>query len=428
MLNLLLFLFFIACISITGAWVAEHPGQVVVRWFDYRIDTSLAFLLLAAFLLAIIFAYGLALVRAIINAPRRLKEHRDLKHYQRAISEVTYSVASLASGDLRNAEAHTRKAERLLGATPLTLLLSAQISRSRGDDQKTRILLEKMLEHEETEYMAARSLSDSASKQQHFPKALAMAERAHAINPKDASGIAAILSLHIRLGQWQEALQTLNKAGRKANIGSADYARYKGLILLKHGSVQLEEGHHDLGLRTTMAALKTLKYYPPAVIAVARAYEAREQNMKAIKTILIAWKFSPHPELADLFRRLSADQPPAKQIKLGRALVARAPHSTEGYLSLAQTAISQREWGVARQAMREAIDIRETAQACRLMADIEQGESGDYDAAGHWLARSANALPDATWNCRACGHIPQHWDVHCPSCGAFDTLIFKFNG
>lgn len=425
MFKLLLFLFFIACISITGAWIAENPGEVVIRWFNYRIDTSLAVLLLLAAVASVALIYALALLRGLIRIPSNLTRRRELKHYKTALTEITHSVAALAAYDIKSAEAHTRKAEKLLGQTPLTLMLSAQVARNQGDDPKTRQLLEKMLEHDETEYMAARSLSESASKQHQFPRALAMAERAYALNPKDTSSVAAIVSLHMRLGQWQEALQTLQKAGRKGTIRSADFVRYKGLIYLRQGMIQLEQGNADIALAHAHTAMKSLKYFVPAVALAARAYRQNGHHTKAMKMILVAWKFSQHPELATIFREAIASEPAARQLKLTRGLVARAPAAAESHIALAQVGIALRQWDVARAALGEAIAREPSAQAFQLMADVELGEFSDHAAAARYTEKSAAATGGALWNCRACGHIAQQWDTHCAACDAFDTIAWK---
>jgi HemY protein len=231
MINLLLLIIFVTCLGIASAWVAENPGQVTMYWFDYRIDTSFAFLLLLAIATAFILAYFYIMVRKLIMAPGQISTARQLKKHRKGLTEITYSVAALASADIKHAERHTKKAERLLGQTPLTLLLSAQIARSQGDDTKSRALLESLLDHKETEYLAARSLSDFATKQQLFPKAVAMAERAHQINPKDTSASTAMVGLYIRLGQWQEALEAITKSRLK----HGEKQHYRGLVHLKQG-------------------------------------------------------------------------------------------------------------------------------------------------------------------------------------------------
>jgi len=282
MINLLLLLFFLGCLGIATAWMAENPGHVTIHWFDYRIDTSFAFLLVMALIAAVVVAYGWILVRRLILAPVHFSERRNLKHYRKGLTELTYSVAALASADTREAEIHTRKAEKLLGRIPLTLLLSAQIARSHGDDAKTRLLLEQMLEHKETEYLAARSLSDAASKQQMFPKALALAERAHALNPK---GIESIVSLHTRLGQWQEAMLAIDKAVRKGRITRASMRHYKGCVYLQQGIQLLGEGHSEAALAAARHALKQLPEFTPAVLFAAKAFAANGYKRKSEKLL-----------------------------------------------------------------------------------------------------------------------------------------------
>src|SRR5688572_6132532 len=131
MINLLLLLLFLACLGITAAWIAENPGSVTIYWFDYRIDTSFAFLLLLAILAAITLSYAYIFIRRVILSPGDFLERRSIKHYRKGLTELTFSVAALAAADIKKAETHTRKAEALLGRTPMTLLLSAQIARSQ---------------------------------------------------------------------------------------------------------------------------------------------------------------------------------------------------------------------------------------------------------------------------------------------------------
>lgn len=159
MIRLLLLLLFLAGVGLGAAWMADHPGHVVIRWLDYRIDTSVAFLSLLAFAAAALAIYLAMLVSHIASAPRRFRQRQQLKHHQRGWAELTFAVAALAAADDAAASRHVRKAEKLLGTTPLSLLVSAQIAKSRGDDATARLLLTQMLHHKETKHMAARLLA-----------------------------------------------------------------------------------------------------------------------------------------------------------------------------------------------------------------------------------------------------------------------------
>jgi len=321
MLNLLLLLVFLSSTGIVAAWISENPGSVTIEWFHYRIDTSFGFLLLLSLLIAVTIAYAYIVLRRIILAPERFANRRSNRSYEKGLVELTYSVASLAASDVETAEKHAKKAEKILGRTPLTLLLSAQISKSQGDDAKTRALLEQMLDHKETEYLAARSLSDSAS-QNHLPTALAMAKRAEAINPQ---GVAQVIDLQIRLGAWQEALYAVDKA----HVARAEKRRYKSMIYLEQGTQALDAAHPESALA---AARLALKYAPKSIsvtVFAARTMTANHQQQKAIKLITKKWKEAPHPDLAEAFRAVIAGEPREKQMKLMKKLASYHPDAEE---------------------------------------------------------------------------------------------------
>lgn len=290
MITLLLLLLVIAGLGIAAAWMAEHPGSVVIHWFDYQIDTSFAFLLLMALAVVFVIVIITGLLRRFITLPERMLQARQLKHYRHGVTALTHGVAQLAAGEVESAETHTRKARKLLGDTPLVLLLSAQIARSKGDDARTRLLLEQMLGHSETEYLAARSLSDAASRQQLFSKALALAQRAHTVNAK---GFAAVVNLHARLGEWQEALVTLDQAVRNGQLTLSGRRRWRGIVHLLQGLQCFEQNQPELALTMAQKALKDLPHFAPAVAFAAQAFAASGKKKKADKLEAELVKLSP---------------------------------------------------------------------------------------------------------------------------------------
>lgn len=422
MIHLILLLLFLTCIGIVAAWVAENPGTVTMTWFDYRIDTSLAFILLATLLTAAALTGLYILFHRVFHAPDALTRRKKARLQEKGLEELTHSIVALAAADTKAAETHTRKAEKLLGRTPLTLLLSAQVARTQGDDARTQLLLEQMLEHKETEYLAARYLSESANKQQHLPKARDMAQRAHALKPQ---GLEPLLSLHIRLKEWQQAANAVSKALRKGRITRAQLHRYKGIIFLQHAIDLMEQGQDEAALATARQAVKQLPSFLPATLILSRAYLTTQQHAKATSLLLAAWKKQPHLLLAEQFRNAIAPLTKEKQLKLARKFAKTHPDTYASHILLAQTHISAADWAAARNETKKALALQETAQACKLMAEIEMGEYADYDAQGRWLSRSVNALPESSWVCSSCGNGTKQWDSHCPNCNNFDTLAWK---
>jgi HemY protein len=157
-------LLFLLGVAFAAVWVANHPGSVTIHWFDYRIDTSFAFLLFTFVFVAWLLAALYAFVHDVANMPKRFSERQRLKHYQQGLAELTAGVAALAASDLLTAERHTTKARKLLGLTPMELLISAQIAKSRGETERARELFEAMLAHKETKQTATLLLDDGTVK------------------------------------------------------------------------------------------------------------------------------------------------------------------------------------------------------------------------------------------------------------------------
>lgn len=321
MINLLLFLFFIGCAGLTAAWLVENPGNVTMQWSGYQIDTSVAFIFLLILLASLAITLFAFTIRRLVSAPGQFMQRRSLKQLKSGISELTYSVAALAASDIESAETHTRKVEKLLGRTPLTLLLSAQIAKTRGDEKETQAKLEQLLEYKETEYLAARFLSDSANKYQNLPKALNLAKQAQNINPKDKASALAVVSLEVRLKHWHDALANLEKA----RLPRKEKQRIRALIQLEYAATLLEEGHDEEALHMARSALPVLPDFAPAAAVAARAYSENHKQGKALRVLKKAWKNSPSPLLAETLQDITAHEQPERREKLRALFSAEAP-------------------------------------------------------------------------------------------------------
>src|SRR5690606_27180762 len=64
---------------------------------------------------------------------------------------------------------------------------------------------------------------------------------------------------------------------------------------------------------------------------------------------------------------------------------------------LARAAIDAYDWSTARNALAPFVGNSPTRQMCLLMAEIEEGQSGDQGKAREWLSRAVNAPADPAW-------------------------------
>jgi len=318
MIKIIIFLLFIAGLGFCASYLAQNSGQVTMFWFDYRIETSVAFLLFSAIIFAFLFAFLLQL----IFAPSRFFECRKTNKLKRGISELTYSVAALAASDILAAEAHTKKVEKLLGRTPLSILLNAQIAKTKGDEATTNALLEQLLQHKETNFLAASSLSDNANKNDNLPKALELAKQANELNPRDNLSALQVLSLQARMKEWEDAEATLNKA----KLPRSERKRLRALLAITRGEELLAAGRDADALKLAKSALSALPYFPPAAALAARAYHELGSPRRAFCTLKKSWKKAPNPVLLEALADITAHESKEKQEKLGDKLIGASAH------------------------------------------------------------------------------------------------------
>ncbi|MGE0755057.1 MAG: heme biosynthesis HemY N-terminal domain-containing protein [Alphaproteobacteria bacterium] len=309
MINLLLFILALACFGLAAAWMAENPGNVTIYWLDWRIDTSMGFLVAGTIAAGVVIALLYLLLRAIIKGPGALSTRSQLTSHKKAIAELTYSVASLAASDTKNAQLHAKKAEKLLGKSPITLLLSAQVARQQGNDSQTRLLLEQLLDFKETEYLAARSLSESASKQKLLPRALTLAKRAQHVNPFDADAVRSVISLQLQLGEWDQAMRTILKHGRKTDMSRAVIKRLQGITHMLHAQAAIRGDNREAAAIYGKNALKTLPDFVPAQLLAADAYTMAGLKDKAVQLMKKSWRAGHHPHIAEKLKYLTAGEP-----------------------------------------------------------------------------------------------------------------------
>ncbi len=75
MIRIILFLVVVGTLGLGAAWLADRPGDVVVTWQGWRIETSLMVLGAAVLIAMVVIAFMWSVVRAIVRSPRMMKSH-----------------------------------------------------------------------------------------------------------------------------------------------------------------------------------------------------------------------------------------------------------------------------------------------------------------------------------------------------------------
>ena len=329
MIVLLFIILLVSLLGLLAAWMGQHPGNVTFLWLGYEVQMSVAVLIVAILIITVLASWLSGILKNLLLAPSRYMERRSVKQLQRGLLEITHSVAALAASDIKAAEAHTRKAEKQLGTTPLVLMLKAQVSKSSGNDEASRTLLLALLDHPETEYLAAKSLAEAEHKQQHLPQALQLATRAHQRNPKESGGAWALFELLLESMQWAEAESHIAHSRKKGAFTRSDTARAKGMLSYRMAQYAAQSGSKELALSKAKEAVKYLSGDADVAQLTAQLLWEHSKAQDAAALIRRQWKLKPTEALAALYLQLIEHEKPTRKDRLINALIKQNPTAAE---------------------------------------------------------------------------------------------------
>jgi HemY protein len=419
MIRLVLFLVVAVALSLGMAWLADQPGRVALTWRGTHIETSPAVLIVAVLLFGVIVTILFEVVRLLGGAPRRsggrLRRARKDKGYQ----ALAHGLVAAAAGDTAAAKQLNRRADRLLGHAPSTLLLSAQTAQLEGDDGAARVKFQEMLEHGETEFLGLRGLLAQAMKDGDWESALKLARRAYLRRPHTPWVLTTLFDLQTRAGLWSDALSTVDDMARHKLIDRPTARRRRAILYHQQAAAQRAAGRPYDALYLARKAHKLQPDLAPLAVQASALAEQTDQPRVARKVLETAWRAKPHPAIAKAYLALDGKMP-SERLKVMERLHQLQPGHLESELALAEQAITARAWPSARAALERARKLGPTATVYRLLAEVAQAE-GDGDQARAWLAQAVDAAPDHAWLCETTGQVRANWSAFGPD-GRFDSL------
>lgn len=412
-----------AAIAFAVAWIANRQGELIYVIDGYEISTSAGGAIALVLLFAALVAFLTRIVGLVMSGPGALGRWSSLRRSRRGNDALSRGLVAAAAGDVAEARRHAKKAQGLLGSSPLALLLTAQAAQLDGDDQAQRASYRAMLAHPETEFLGLRGLFMEAMRRDDADEAMALAARAHALKPRAAWAANALFDLKSARGEWLEAKEVLEDAARAKLIDSG-VARRRRAVLLTAEALDAEAQDPERALALALKALDLSPALAPAAVLAARKLEAEGRAWRAQDVIEAAWAQTPHPDLAAAYAALKPKETLAERAERLIGLARLKRDHFESRMLEAEQNVNLAKWSEARRVLAPLARGFASARVCALMAEIEQGQRHDAAAAHSWLERAVRAPRDAEWRCGACGWTSPKWQAVCGRCGAFDTLTW----
>jgi HemY protein len=418
MIRVVLFLISLTLTALGFAWVADRPGEVVVSWLGYRIETSVmvAGLAIGVLVLAILLLWSI--IRGILRSSEQVslffRHRRAVKGYL----ALTRGLIAIGAGDLRMARQAADEAARLAPGDPLTLLLTAQSAQMAGDREAADHAFREMIKRDETKLFGLRGLYIEAQRRGDAHAARRAAEEAAKVAPSLAWAGQAVLDDRCAAADWHGALTALDHM--KNALEKSDYRR-KRAVLLTARAQALDEIDRDVARAAVMEAVKLAPDLVPAAAMAGKRLAESNEPRKAAKILEAAWILNPHPDLAAAYANLRFGDSARDRLTRMQKLAAKVPGQIEGALAVARAALDAREFKTAREALAPYLSAP-TRRVAALMAEIEQSEHGDEGRVREWMARAMRAAGDPVWT--ADGVVSERWLPVSPK-GRLDGFEWK---
>jgi HemY protein len=418
MIRIIFFLIVVGALALGASWLANRPGEVVVTWQGWRIETSLMVLGAAVLtaLAALVVVWGI--VSAILRSSFAFRRHLHRRRGERAYQAISRGLIAVGAGDLDAARKHVAEAKRIAPTEPLALLLSAQSAQLAGDRETAASVFRDMANRADTKTLGLHGLFIEARRSHDYENARAVAEEAARENPALTWAGKAVLEARSLAGDWAGALAHLE--ANKKTLDKDVYRRQRAVMLTARAHA-LEETDRDAAKAFALEAAKLTPTFVPAAALAGRMLAEGGEFRKAARLISRAWQANPHPELAQVFSNLRFGDAARDRLKRVEALAKAVPGHIEGALAVARAAIDAGDFAKARATLASYLTAP-TKRVALLMAELERVASNDEGRAREWFARALSAAPDPVWTAE--GYISDRWLAVSPS-GRLDGFEWR---
>lgn len=409
-------------ITALAAWLISLPGTLTLEVANYRMQPRLGAAIFMFILVAIVVIVIWAIVRRILDTPRNMARRSRERRREQGVEALSDAIVALQAGDPARARALARDAQARLPANAAARLLEARADLALGDMPAAREHYRALIANEKTAVAALTGLYDQARTQQRPEAALTFARKALALAPSSGWAANAVFDDLTRRGQWAEAVAMVNVEQASSREERARKRRRQAVIETARAR-EAETSAPLSALDHALTALKLLPDFVPAALIAARIHINRGETRKAMSLLRRIWRATGHPDVAALYAHAQPGASAVDRLKrLGEIIETPPPHRAAG-MALARAAIDAYDWPLARKALAPFIDSDATQGVSSLMAEIEEGQSGDQGKAREWLARAVRAPRDPAWT--ADGLVSDEWEPVSPVTGRLDSFEWK---
>ena len=338
MTRLVVYLVISLVLALGATWLIALPGTVSIDIGSYRLQPGLGTAIFAVVVLVVVSILAWAVIRRIIEAPRRLQRRAERKRQEAGLAALSDSVLALQAGDAARAKALAREAKARLPGNAAAPILEARAELSLGDYDAAREHYRALISDERTALAALAGLYAQAEAQGKPRAALTFARKASAIAPDLGWAGEAVFADMAARRAWDEALAMV--AGRPAQTKAGrDEKRRRQAVLETALAQDKEMTEPDAALAHAQTALKLIPDFVPAALIAGRILIDRGDTRRASALLRRVWKLTGHPHVAMLFAHVHSGASALERLKRVRSLVEAPGEDRQAAIVLARAAV-----------------------------------------------------------------------------------------
>jgi len=422
MIRLIVYIALSLLVTAGAAWLISLQGTVTIDMAGYRLQPGLGAVALALILTIIVSIAIWAVIRRILEAPKRLARIARQRRKDLGVEALSDGFIALQAGNLQKARQFAREAQTRLPDNAAAQLLEARADLALGDLGPARLHYRALISNPKTALAALSGLYDQARAQGRNDIALTFAKKATALTPGVEWAETALFDDLTKKAAWPEALERVNARPAASRDERAEKRRQQAVL---HTAIAAatETTEPLEALDHAQSAIKLQPDFVPAALIAARIHASRDETRKAQSLLRRVWRTTGHPQVATLFANAQPGASAIERLKRVRDLIGTNPEDLAAAMVVAHAAIDAYEWPLARNVLANFSAANPTQGVCTLMAEIEEGQNGDQGKAREWLARAVRAPRDPVWV--ADGITSDEWEPVSPVTGKLDAFEWK---
>lgn len=388
---------FIASLILIGFLIVHDNWMITLSGFGYEITISTV--LLGA--LVILLFYGVHLVKKPFMWLSGVRSKMNVSYYAKREAYLARVLHAVLANDTDNIQSLMKQKKSLFSKQDKKHLLVAGLIAPHTD------IFEEMSKNPETELAGLRGLYLEAQKKGDVKEQDKILQKAIENYPHVHWVIQAQFDLQILQNDWEEALKTLDILKKHQLITKEAYTKGKAGLLFK-------TGHYAV-------AYALDKTNPQFAISAAQV-----NPKKAADILLDSWRITPAKEVYTAYMDLFKNETALKQMKAVKKLISSNPTSRQALLALADTAIRLELWQEAKETLQVYMaSYPLTKEVAELMATVIREGWHHPEEAREWEQKATESEDNSGWLCGKCGQKTYEWQVTCPHCQTFDSILYR---